>query len=114
MEFRERLAALRRERDLTQQVLADKAGVHVAQIRRYEAGQTQPALDVIRKLAIALQVSADMLVFDTDERGPDDDLRLQFEALQRLTPEEKKVAKIVLEGLLLTHDAKRVVSNLSG
>ncbi len=114
MEFRERLAALRRERDLTQQVLADKAGVHVAQIRRYEAGQNQPALDVIRKLAIALQVSADMLVFDIDERGPDDDLRLQFEALQRLTPEEKKVAKIVLEGLLLTHDAKRVVSNISG
>ncbi len=114
MEFRERLAALRRERDLTQQVLADKAGVHVAQIRRYEAGQTQPALDVIRKLAIALQVSADMLVFDIDERGPDDDLRLQFEALQRLTTEEKKVAKIVLEGLLLTHDAKRVVSNISG
>ncbi len=54
-----------------------------------------------------------MLVFDTDERGPDEDLRLQFEALQRLTPEEKKIAKTVLEGLLLTHDAKRAVSNIN-
>jgi hypothetical protein len=31
-------------------------------------------LFLIRKLALALAVSADALIFDSDERGPDDDL----------------------------------------
>ncbi len=114
MEFRERLVTLRRQHDLTQQALADRAGVHVAQIRRYEAGQTQPALEVIRKLALALNVSADMLVFDENERGPDEELKLQFEALKRLSPEEKKIAKTLLQGLIMTHDAKQAVKNISG
>jgi len=107
MDFPQRLAALRKERALTQQALAEHVGVHVSQIRRYEAGESTPTLDVLRKLAIALSVSADTLVFDKDERGPDDDLRLQFEATQRLTDEEKQTVKRVLEGLLLAHEAKR-------
>ncbi len=35
------------------------------------------------------------------------DLRLQFEALSQFTPEEKAVARIVLESLILKHDASR-------
>ena len=59
MEFPQRLAALRREKGLTQQTLADTVGVHVTQLRRYEAGASQPTLAVLRKLAVALSVSAD-------------------------------------------------------
>lgn len=82
----------------------------MSQIRRYEAGTSTPALEALRKLAIALSVSADTLVFDKDERGPDDDLRLQFEATTRLSDEEKNVVKAVLESLLLTHDVKHNVN----
>jgi transcriptional regulator with XRE-family HTH domain len=53
-----------------------RIGLHISQIRRYEAGDSEPTLDVIRKLAIALSVSADVLVFEEGERGPDEDLRL--------------------------------------
>ena len=106
MDFPQRLAALRKERSLTQDALAERVGVHVSQIRRYEAGTSTPALDALRKLAIALSVSADTLVFDKDERGPDDDLRLQFEATARLSDEEKHVIKRVLEGLLIAHNVK--------
>ena len=67
----------------------------------------QPTLDVLRRLALALRVSTDVLVFDQDERGPDDELRLQFEALKALDPEEKKVVRSVLESILIKHDAKR-------
>ena len=80
-DFPRHLAALRKEHSLTQQALAERVGVHVVQLRRYEAGSSQPTLDVIRKLAIALSVSADLLLFGKDERGTDDDLRLQFEAV---------------------------------
>lgn len=107
MDFPERLSALRKERGLTQQALADNVEIHVSQIRRYENGTTQPTLDVIRKLAIALAVSADLLVFDKDERQPREELKRQFEALNGFDEEEIKVAKAVLESLILKHNAKR-------
>lgn len=107
MDFPERLTALRKEKGFTQHALADLAGVHVAQIRRYEAGDSQPTLDVIRKLAIALSVSADLLVFDKDERGPDEDLKLQFEAVSRLEPEERKIVKELIEGMIIKYETRR-------
>ncbi len=107
MTFPERLVAVRNQRKLTQQALAEHAGVHVSQIRRYEAGESTPTLDVLRKLAIALSVSADTLVFDDNERGPDDDLRLQFEATTRLSDDEKHVVKTLIESILLKHEATR-------
>lgn len=111
MDFPQRLAALRKGKSLTQQALADTVGVHVMQIRRYEGGLSQPTLDVIRRLAIALSVSADTLLFDPDDRGPSDDLRLQFEALAQLDPEERKVARTVLDGLILQHHARKLAAN---
>lgn len=93
MDFPKRLATLRNERKMTQQALADFVGIHVSQLRRYEGGSSSPTLDVLRKLAIALSVSSDTLVFDADERGPDEDLRLQFEATTRFSEEEKRVVK---------------------
>lgn len=114
MEFSERLAALRKERGLTQKALAEQVRVHITQIQRYENGSIQPTLDVLRRLAIALTVSADLLVFDKDERGPDADLKLEFEALSQFDPEEKAIAKKVLQGLIIQHQAKRWTSAASG
>ena len=107
MDFPERLVSLRKEKNLTQKELSELIGMHVAQIRRYESGTSQPTLDVIRKIAIALHVSADKLIFDENESGPVDDLRLHFEAVSKLTLEEKKTIKELLEGMLLKHEAKR-------
>jgi transcriptional regulator with XRE-family HTH domain len=92
---------------MTQQQLAERIGVHVAQIRRYEAGTSQPTLDVVRSLAVALGVSADELLFAKDERGPDEALKLQFEAVTRFDPESKKVVQQVLDSMILQQEARR-------
>lgn len=110
MDFAHRLAALRKERGLTQQALAERVGVHVSQLRRYEAGGSQPTLEVLRKMALALTISADVLLFDADERGPDEGLRMHLEAASRLDPEEQHVVRSLIEGLLLKHEAQRWVS----
>ncbi|MBB1327382.1 helix-turn-helix transcriptional regulator [Pseudoalteromonas sp. SR45-1] len=107
MAFPERLESLRKERGMTQQVLADAIQVHVSQIRRYESGNTQPTLDVLRKLAIALAVSADLLVFDKDERNPRDELKRQFEALNDFDDNEVHIARELLDSLILKHNAKQ-------
>jgi transcriptional regulator with XRE-family HTH domain len=107
MSFPARLTQLRKDQGYSQQRLADAVGLHINQIKRYETGSAQPTLEALVKIAKSLHVSLDALVFDEDERGPDDDLRLQFEALSQFTPEEKAVARIVLESLILKHDASR-------
>ncbi|MCT8354750.1 MULTISPECIES: helix-turn-helix domain-containing protein [Photorhabdus] len=113
MDFGKRLATLRKDRRLTQAALAEKVGCHVTMIRRYEADEVQPTLEIIRKLSRALSVSADTLVFDENERNPDEELRLQFEAISQFTPEEKEVARVLLESLILKHDANRFARNNS-
>ena len=106
LRFDEPLVNLRKERGLTQHALAEMVEMHISQIRRYEGGQSLPTLDAIRKLAIALSASADMLLFASDERGPDDDLKLQFEAASRLDPQEKNVIRSVIESIVLRNTVK--------
>lgn len=109
MDFAHRLAAVRKQRGMTQQTLADAVGVHVTQLRRYEAGTNQPTLEVLRALAVALAVSADELVFDPDERGPQDEsLRLHLAALDQLDPDERASIRALIEGALLRHQARRL------
>ena len=107
MSFASRLQALRKEYNLTQRQLAELADVHVAQIRRYEAGDAQPTLTVIRNIAMGLHISADQLAFEEGERAPSDDWKLQFEALSQFDDKEREVAKAVIDGLILRHTANR-------
>ena len=107
MDFGKRLAALRKERSLTQATLAERVGCHVTMIRRYEAEETQPTLEVIRKLAMTLNVSADMLVFADHERVPADELLLQFEAVSQLPDDERAIVKEVLDSLIIKYQTRR-------
>ncbi len=107
VDFPEKLLQLRTDKGITQQQLAELVGVRVLQIRRYETNQSQPTLGVIKKLAVALSVTADELIFDSNEREPSDDLKLQFEALKNFTDDEKHTAREVLESLILKHNARR-------
>jgi len=111
MDFVKRLSELRKNRGLTQQTLADAIDLHVNQIKRYESGTSQPTLETLVKLAKELHTTLDDLVFGEDQRGPNDELRLQFEALTRFDGEDKKVAKAVLDSLILKHNAKQAFAD---
>ncbi len=67
----------------------------------------QPTLETLVRLAKELHTTLDDLVFGDERRGPNDDLRLQFEALSQFDEEECKIAKAVLESLILKHNVKR-------
>lgn len=111
MDFPERLATLRREKGLTQQALAEEVEISLTRLRRYEVGSSRPTLDVIKRLAVALSISSDALLVDAEERGPDEELRYQFEAIRQFDPPDRKLAKAVLDGLILKHQAKRLISS---
>jgi transcriptional regulator with XRE-family HTH domain len=108
MDFPERLVQLRKARHLTQRQLGELVNVHFTQLQRYENGSSQPTLDVLRRLAVSLGVSADVLLFDQDERGPDETLKLKFEALRQFNEDERRIAEGVLDSLIVQHQAKRL------
>jgi|CXWL01.1.fsa_nt_gi transcriptional regulator with XRE-family HTH domain len=109
--FANRLVTARKQAGLTQNALADAAGLHVSNIRRYEAGTNQPTIDALRNLALALATSTDQLLFEPHEREPDNDLALAFEAAStRLDDEGRQHLKATLEGLLLRTEARRWAS----
>jgi transcriptional regulator with XRE-family HTH domain len=106
--FPEQLAELRRTRGLTQAALAERIGVTANQVSRYESGRAEPALGVLRRLAIALSVSCDTLVFGGEDRlAGDQALQLAFEAALLLDLDEQNAVRMLLEGFLATHQDRR-------
>ena len=55
--FAERLRGLRSARGLTQRDLADKAGVALTYVSRLEAAGASPGIDLLERLAAALDVN---------------------------------------------------------
>ena len=107
MSFSDRIIALRRERGMTQQGFADATGIHVQQIKRYEAGTSQPSAEALKKIALTFSLTTDWLLFEDTERGPDDRLKLQFEAVSKLDEKEREAVETMIAGVLHMHDAKR-------
>jgi DNA-binding XRE family transcriptional regulator len=60
-QFGEVIRRRSRELGLSQTALAESAGVHVRQIRRYERGEQQPALNVAVRIAATLGITVDEL-----------------------------------------------------
>jgi transcriptional regulator with XRE-family HTH domain len=110
MNFPTFLFKVRKSRGFTQQELAESATVHVNQVRRYEAGSAQPTLEALTRLAQTLHVSLDELVFGDNERGPSDDLRLQFEAVSQMPDEDRHIVRALLDGMILRHRARQIIS----
>jgi transcriptional regulator with XRE-family HTH domain len=107
MSIAQRLVSLRKQKGLTQQVLADSIGLHITQIKRYEAGSSQPSLEALKKIAQTFRVTIDSLVFELDELEPKEDLRLQFKAVSNMPEEERQVVKQLLEGMIIKYEAER-------
>lgn len=60
--FSDRLRETRKQRQLTQEALAEKANISRVMVTRYETGQTIPTVEVLISLADALSVSIDYLL----------------------------------------------------
>ena len=52
-------------------------------------------------------------MFDESERGPSDDLRLQFEAVSHMPDEDRRIVKALLDGMIVKYQTKQMVGNLS-
>lgn len=107
MSFSARLISLRKDRGLTQQGLADAIGIHIQQVKRYEAGSSEPSAEALRKIGRTFAISTDWLLFEQGERAPSDDLALQFEAVSQLSDHERAIVKEVIDSLIFKYQTRR-------
>jgi len=114
MSFSQRIVELRKKLGMTQQALSAATEIHVQQIKRYEAGSSLPTADALKKLAITLHVTSDFLLFETDERGPDDRLRYQFEAISRMPMEEQELVRGLLDAVIVKHQVAGAIARAAG
>ena len=118
MAFANRLIKYRKNKQLTQQELAERAGVGISQIRRYEKGSSSPTLEVIKNLALTLGVSTDELILETNERIAasrilDKELLRQFETVSSLTSRDIDAVKTVLESIIIKNRIEEILPGQS-
>ncbi|MCL4492682.1 MAG: helix-turn-helix domain-containing protein [Nitrospirae bacterium] len=114
MSFGKNMARFRKEKGLTQEDLVKRSGVAISQIRRYEADKSSPTLDVVTRLAKALGVSIDELVFDkatgiAASKIMDRELLEQFEMVSALDEDEREAVKKILEGVIVKHQVNKMM-----
>lgn len=118
MPFAEKLSKLRKDRGLTQEELAKKVGVGIAQMRRYEKGASSPTLEVIKNMAKTLAVSSDELIFDEKEgvasaRILDSKLLEQFETISNLNPRDRDALVTIIESVIIKNKIQEVMPPMS-
>ncbi len=62
-----RVRDLREDNDLTQEYLASRLNLHLTQYRRYETGESEIPVHIVKELALFYNISSDYLIGITNE-----------------------------------------------
>ena len=114
MAFSKQFLQLRKDHKLTQQEMADRCGMHITQVRRYEADQAQPSVEILKKIALAFNVTADWLIFEEGERALPNKLQLKFEAVSQMSEEDQRTIQSLIDGMILKHTASQLETTNTG
>ena len=90
----------RKQRKLSQEQLAEKAGLSTNYIGMLERGEKTPSLETFLKIANILDVSADMLLADVLYCGYKVKDSLLSEKLDKLSIEERNTVYDVIEAMI--------------
>ena len=99
-----RIAALRKEKGMTQEELAEKLGVSPQAISKWENEQSCPDISLLPRLAAIFSVTTDLLLTGEQETTP---------PVQMLPPEKRKdINDMMLRILVESADGDKVRVNL--
>ncbi|MFM7853879.1 MAG: helix-turn-helix domain-containing protein [Flammeovirgaceae bacterium] len=110
----DRIKDLRKQKDLSQSELADKVGISYAQIGRYETKGAQPPAETLKKIADALGVSPDFLIYGTSDqkaktRLTDAELINQFKAIEDMAEDDRNVVKKLIDAFITKKQLQKMV-----
>lgn len=97
--FQERLRAARELRKWSQCELAEKASMPSSSIAHFESGSRKPSFDTLRRLANALDVTADYLLGRVEDPALAQAADPLFRDVSKLTGNDRELAKDFLKML---------------
>jgi transcriptional regulator with XRE-family HTH domain len=112
MSLADRLKNARKEKDLSQQELAELSNVHYSNIGRYERGDAKPSAEVLNRISQALDASPDYLINGTlqdkaDSSISDNELLIMFKKVEKLPDDKKRLVKEFLDSFLFKDNVHR-------
>lgn len=103
-----KIKKLRQDKNWSQVQLAQKIDVNKRFVSAYETGKSLPSANTLQKLAEVFGVSVDYLLSDDEQTRnlatvpiTDKTLLEYFEEIQRMTPDDQKAVKILLEAMII-------------
>ena len=113
--FGANLKRFRSEKGFSQEAFASKIGVHVTNLSKYERNKSIPSLEIAEKMATALDLSIDEIVYGLqDEKAQnkikDTELLNLFNKTQDLNEDQKKTVMDLLSAFLLKANLKQQLS----
>ena len=111
-DFGSNLKHYRSEKGFSQEAFAKMIGVHVTNLSKYERNKSMPSLEVAEKIATALNMSLDELVYGQQNekariRIADNELLNLFNKTQELSDDQKKTVMDLLSAFLLKSNLKQ-------
>ena len=94
----QRIRRFRKAYGLSQEQLAEQAGISVTHMSHIETGNTKLSLPVLVRLAEALQVRTDDLLYDTRASGKQSTVDEMAALLESCTPQQALILLDVLRG----------------
>lgn len=115
MNLGEKIKQLRGERGFSQSLLEQKSGVSAKLLSKYENGRIAPTAETLKKIAEALDTSADYLIFDNvpkEGRCQLNDLELfeKFREVERMDVENKKMIVNLIDAVIIKTKVQQAIS----
>ena len=111
MTIAERIRFIRQQQKLSQTELAERSGVNLKSLSRYELGTSIPPSDLLKNIADALGVTADVLLSDEQVSIKDKNLLHKFQAIQDMDGETKTMIINFLDLAIRDFKAKKAYAS---
>ena len=102
----------RTSKKISQEALASRINIHANHLSRYERDLTLPSIEVVKKIAEALDISIDVLVFgkqNPEQNITDKELINLFKGIEQFSNEDKAIVKTLIDAFI----TKRKVQKLA-
>ena len=103
MKFNEKIKALRKSANLSQQDLASKLHIHVTHLSKIENGHLLPSIDIVQRLMKVFAVSADNLLNDNENSVVElqnHEINEQLMLINQLDDDEKNALIKIINSML--------------
>ncbi len=103
MKFNEKIKALRKNMNLSQQDLAAKLHIHVTHLSKMENGHLTPSIDIVQRMMKVFAVSADQLLNDNQNSVieiQNHELNEQLALISQLDEDEKNALVKIINSML--------------